>query len=399
MNKFISTNETYIQRLKGKNLTDYSLEELEYIKENLHINNFVYYVRKYLLETGSRHQAYGTPASSRIPGSFIGSTEKIIEIFNTREGKKPSDLIRELSHFTHEFLSGFKNVGETEISEVMNFLATLAPIHMIMEEEADLHIWNFKPIRDIDPSYARIFYDLYHNDIDPRRISNYQWYRTDSLEDAEWRERDQNELMKFIQRCMQSVIAHMENGYEETSISKALKNLYDDYHRIEQEQDFANFDHLPVNYVIQRPRNTLLLYGGQFFQRIGELETAYDWYTKDIMSEAFLGKLNYYMTDYKTAERLMMAYTIRPGVEVKNQMDEILRRALFNAALNSREILYLLENQTASIKGEDIFYRKGKMRNYMGQATREIFIMALMYRVLIENNQLTDTGYRHFFSG
>ena len=153
-----------------------------------------------------------------------------------------------------------------------------------------------------------------------------------------------------------------------------------------------------------RIKNTLYLYGGDFYRRQKDIKKAFNWYTRDIYFKELPQYLIFYLTSLKTIERLLMAYTLGPLENEKTFLKELINNALVqifqNITVYSQKILNMIQNNPQidisqlklNIPGKD-----DQSMMYAGEASRELFLIALIYNKVIMDTDYKDIRYGAFF--
>lgn len=207
----------------------------------------------------------------------------------------------------------------------------------------------------------------------------------------------------LFMRAVQSIIIMNENNTDRNKLAEKWKNLESNMTRHERENGLSGKEYKGN---IQRSgqiryRNTIYLYGGDFFRRMKDFDTAFEWYTKDIYFKELPELFGFYLTDMKTTERLICAYGIaksRGGDEfLKKLITDCMYRISQNAAKYAETILDFIGTHPGIDLSLSRIPDNGRYKLYAGEASREIFFLSLLYNNIVNGVSYEDIDYGNFF--
>lgn len=393
-----------------KNLWDLSVEEIEYVYSNLHMNNYVYAGLMTYHQSRMPLNRVVRLRKEKIPECLHEEAQRLIEL-SPYLGNGDSRTVRiNYTYYAFQLFSRLKHIKIEEIEDTLEFLASLAYIPIVAEKNDNLLLWLSSVVRRKNKEVIRAFNSI-KEDMDLADFIKIPlWNNDKGIEDDEIEKTPSLLLYYFMPRAVQSVLIMLENNVDRELAASAFRNIEKNMLRYERENDLGDrrkYRHLGnVKYPSNiRYRNTLYLYGGNLFERMGRMDEAFSWYAKDIYIMNLPNNFWFYLTSLKTCERLLCAYRVhradKEAVLFKDLINHCMLKALNSSSSHAVKVLrYIASNPKADLSAIRFYVNEEKTHDilYAGEASREIFISALLYNRIINNVDYHNIDYDKFFS-
>lgn len=383
--------------LTKKKVWDLTPREIEYLYNNVHLNNYVYAGLNCFHKSRMPLNKIITLKHEKIPKAIQKDVLKLVQL-SPYLGNDDSRIIR-INYTYYAFLL-FKALSRIKVKDtpgIIELLATLAYIPIVAEKNDNFALWLHPVLRKPDERIHKIF-NAIKKDINIPPFLNLCLYNNEQMDNYT----SPLKSTFLFMRAVQSIIIMTENNEDKKKLAEVWKNLEFNMTRYERENGLSGSEYKGN---MQRAgqiryRNTIYLYGGDFFRRMKDYETAFEWYTKDIYFEQLPDLFGFYLTDMKTTERLICAY----GISKKKGGDDFLKKLIIkcfyricqNASNYAESILEFISTHP----GLDISLSRlpdnGRYKLYAGEASREIFLISLLYHNIINGVNYEDIDYRKF---
>lgn len=387
--------------LKGKMVWDLSLDEIEYVYRNRHMNHYVYAALKTYHTSSPPLNRPVSLRSNTIPQYLRSSVERLLE-FSPYIGKCDPSFVRAgITYNTYLLYSVLKQVQLENISLVAQLLAACAYLAIVSEKNDDLPLWNKKVQRDKTKDVNAIIDKLLESKVDIEEIGNIPLFGNN--DDKKPSPGNLRNIFRFLPKAIFSLIVLMENGDDPQIIERALLNAELAMRKYECDNGYESTRFTKILHTGQlRYRNTIYLYGGMFFEKQGMYDRAIDWYLKDINDPKLPNSsFAFFLTDMKTTERLISAYPLITNKETQSNLKGLIHQCLVQiakgAAKYSLTILDFLKSHPLTDLRNESFYLKGKRLFYAGEPSREVYFISLLYNRFILGTDYQDTDYARFF--
>jgi hypothetical protein len=297
----------------------------------------------------------------------------------------------------------YREVGAADalsLTEVMRLFAGLAFIILIIERQDNIPLWYHPPIRDINMGLVKQLFTMLMSAFD------YDDYVRVFEEELKQQRTDVTEPLKRLfvvtVRCVQPCIIMAENGASRALVRAAFLNNEKAMRVFERRYELGSLPGMTLN--VSRPgqvryRNTVYLYGGNHLERIGEFDEAREWYLKDIDDTKLPENAGFYLTAFKTCERLLLGYRLTPSKEkprLRGLIDETLRATFKNLGTYARDILNAIDDNPGIDITSPRIEPDGRMFLFGSEGVREPLLAALLYRNIVEGIPYADTDYALF---
>ena len=385
--------------LKGKHIWDLTPEEIKYLYNNIHLNNYIYAAFLCYHRSKKPLNKILTIKKEEIPLPLHEYTEKLVKL-SPYLGNDDSRIIRiNYTYYAYNLFKAFHRITKENVQKTIELLATLAYIPITAEKNDDFALWLHPVIRNPDDRINKL-YNAIKKEIDIPSFLELCLFNNEKID--EYINSPLRSTFLFM-RAVQSIIIMTENNEDRKKIAEAWKNVEYNMIRHEREHGLRGSEYkgnIKRSGQI-RYRNTIYLYGGDFFRRMKDYDTAFEWYTKDIYVKELPDLFGFYLTDMKTTERLLCAYKIakeRGGDSfLKDLIASCMQKILKNTAMYADNILDFI----AAHPGVDISLSRipdnGRYKLYAGEASREIFLISLLYNNIMNEVKYEDIDYRKFF--
>jgi len=386
--------------LDGKMVWDLSLDEIEYVYRNLHMNHYVYAALKTYHTSSPPLNRPVSLRSNTIPPYLRAPLERLLE-FSPYIGKyNPSFVRANITYHTYLLYSVLDQVQLENISLVAQLLAACAYLSIISEKNDNLPLWNKKVVRNKNEHIKAIIEKLLEPAVDVEEVDMMPLFSGGDNEKL--LHGHIKNLFSFIPKAIFSLIVFMENGDDPKLIERALLNTEQAMRKYEHDYEHSDTRSTKTRRAGQlRYRNTLYLYGGMFFEKQRMYDRAIDWYLKDINDpELPDSSFGFFLTDMKTTERLISAYPLITNKEIRSNLKDLIHRCLVRiakgATKHSLTILDFLKSHPSTDLRDECFYLNGKRLLYAGEPSREVFFISLLYHKFVLGTDYHDIDYARF---
>jgi hypothetical protein len=375
-------------------------EELRSLHETRHINA---YVLAGLLTVKTSEWPKGGAfrlGATDQPPSFTRAVDRVLEIVPDLDPpSSPKETRVELTHRLFELYRQLPDTSPARVPELMRLLAAIAFIPLVAERNDGFALWWHRPVRAIEPLHEQL-YSMLAQPLDYvdvfRRFEQQATKRGASLEQPV------SLLYVVTVLLVQAIIIMLENGADHEEAWNAFQNDERAMREHETRHELGGLaDHpLGLRGADQlRYRNTMYLYGGNLLERMGRRREAVSWYLRDIDHHSDLPRsLGFYMTAFKTCERLLSAYAIdERHPRARASLLALIHRALARSFEQTRKYAEEALGIVAAHPGLDLSQPKLELGErtvlWAGEASREPLLVALLYRNKVEDVDFGTTDY------
>ena len=391
--------------LHGKDVWDLTLDEIEYVYQHRHMNNYVYAGVETYHRSRMPLDRVVRLRRSRSPDCLHDGAGELLRLSPYLGREDPRTVRINYTYHAFGLLAALDQIELEQMDQTIDLLCALAYIPIVAEKNDGLAIWLNPAVRRMDPETEQVFESI-GPEIDLQAfIEQPLWKNDTGIVDDEIHNVPSLLLYYFIPRAVQSILVMVENGVDHERAAVAFRDVEHNMLRYEQRADIGNKPEYrrrggtryPSN---QRYRNTLFLYGGNILERMGRLEEAFDWYTRDIYITNLPDIFGFYLTALKTCERLLCGLRVAPdGTDTRLLRDLVERsvHAAFRAATPHANKVrqYVAEHPEADLAAIRFFTNKEKTRDILcaGEAARECFLLSLLYNRIINDVPYADVDY------
>ncbi len=387
--------------LKGKMVWDLSLDEIEYVYRNLHMNHYVYAALKTYhtssppLNRPVSLQANTIPAYLRVP------IDKLLRLSPYIGRHDPSFVRAGITYCTYLLYSVLDQVELENISLVAQLLAACAYLAIYSDKNDNVPLWNKKVVRSKTEYTIAIMEKLLEPVVDIDEvcmIPKQSGYKNENVVKGSL-----GNLFAFFKKVILSIIVFIENGYDPQLIERALLNAEQAMHTYEHKYEFIDHNSPGrIRYPGQlRYRNIIYLYGGMFFERQGWHDRAIDWYLKDINFPDLPTLFSHYQTDMKTIERLISVYSLTTNKVMQNNIKDLINHCFVQTAHDTakynRHVREYFRSHPSTDMRSVYIYPDDFRQWYGGEASREVYFISLLYNKFILGIDYRDINYARFF--
>jgi hypothetical protein len=394
--------------LTEKKVWDLSLKEIDYIYKNLHMNNYVYAALKIYHQSNPPLNKIIKLNKKMIPECMHAYAEKLINLSPYLGNDDPKIVRINYTYYSYELFKVLKYVKETELFNVIEFLTTIAYIPIIAERNDNLNLWSYRIVRIINESTAKKIKILkLKNNIS--NAVNILANKGDELDEI-----NKNKitlLFFYVIRAMKTILMMCENNVNKNEIIEILENIENNMIAYEIKNDLGGKKY---KFNIKNPgqlryRNTLYLYGGDFFRRINNNKMSFQWYTKDIFYNDFHEMIsdNFYLTSMKAIERLIMAYSILKDIKNAQSLKSIINKCFLKLFIkisddSENKINFIKSNPKIDISQKKFTQTIKESNNqvkeiiYAGEGSRELFLLSSLYSFLINKINFNKINYSKY---
>lgn len=378
-----------------KTIWDLSLEEIEDVFANRHMNNYVYVAFKnYHLNTFPAGQPIKLNEDI-VPAIMLEEAQNLCQLI-PYIGTEDSFAVRTNYLFRSYFLfEKLREVDEVNLNQTIDFLAHMALFSTTIEKNDKILIWPYLIARPIDDNLERRFELLKQPE--------------HNLNDFAGELLDKNlpndqVLLKYIHTSVSTLLTLIENGLSD-EIGNAFNNVEKNMFRFEKELGFVKGENLSENFnhgTQIRWRGTLYLYGGNFFEQQQDYNKAYNWYLRGINTSKLLDHFTYYLTAFKAVERLICAYRVGEHLNVdQNLLYEFINAALIGAfektGVYAGKVLNFIRNNPDSDLKSKVLSNDETQLQYAGESVREVYLISLLYKTVVNKQKFEDLKYDDYF--
>jgi hypothetical protein len=377
--------------LKKKMVWDLSLDEIEYIYRNRHMNNYVYAALK-TYHTSS--PPLNRPVSLRpdtIPPCLCSFIEKLLEFSPLIGHDDPSYVQVGITLCADQLQAVLHKVQLEDIPIVVQLLTACAYLSITSGKNNKILLWKQPVVRPKNRLITKIIKKL---------------LKSTFIEEAKAQSSvTRNLLYDFMPKVMGSIIICMENGDNPELIEQALLSTehamrtYEHNHgHVDPRSPVRVCDPKQIRY-----RNTLYLYGGMFFEKQGQYDRAVDWYLKDINHPVLPSCFCWsHLMAFKTIERLMSAYHLITDTQLKEYLEDLIHRSFveafkLGATYSQRKLGYFETRPSIDIRSIWLSLNEQRSILYGGEKSREVFFVSLLYNKFILGTDYRDIEYARFF--
>ena len=373
-----------------RSVWDLTLEEIEELHTKRHLNNYVH--AGLLVPLLSAWPSSPTRSLTRVDpylyylpieqaaAALLGHVPELLD------GSDHSGTRLRVTRDLFRLYRSLPVLDADHVPAIMRLFASLAFIILKAERNDNMPLWIPSPIRKAYPTHDNTFLRLLRPDV---TLEDLLPFWKDEFEKSKIEMLPARLVFPLTMRSVQAILIMVENGTSHTVAAEALVNL--EHAMLDYEQRHKLLGSI-------RYRNTLYLYGGNMFQRMGRLDTAYAWYLKHIdypeLPKQFKG--SGFMIPLKTCERLITACEIAPVGERPRLI------SLTNATL--AVVLGMARAYAQDILSEIDKYPEADLRPawvklgekswlYGGEACREPVLASLLYQKMVQCVPYADTDY------
>jgi hypothetical protein len=390
-----------LEDLKSKKIWNLTFDEIEYVYNNLHMNNYVYAALKMYHESNPPLNKIIKIKKEIMPECLYKSSEKLVNL-SPYLGNDDSRIIRiNYKYYAYNLFRKLKYVKDDEIPEVMSFFSSLVYIPIIAEKNDKYNLWHYKVTRKLTnkvkqqfkviintPSIDEIL-DIILLGYDKIKYNNFDEYK---------------KILIIVKLFIQTIITNCENNIDSKEIEKAWEGMEHIMLLLEKK---SNIDtNKEIHWIQLRYRNTIYLYGGDFFRRIENYKKALEWYLKDIELEKRYTKAPICQTRMRTIERLLCAYIVGEKINMDtNYIKDIINEKLYllfqYLSLSSDELIDYIKKFGFDLSAEGLLFINERekdilIRRYSAESSREFFLLALLYNNIINKIDYKDIEYNKF---
>jgi hypothetical protein len=395
-----------LKELKTKKIWDLTLDEIDCVYNNLHMNNFIYAALKMYHESNPPLNKIIKIKKEKIPECLYKYAEKLVNL-SPYLGNDDARILRiNYKYYAYNLFRMLKYVRDDEIPEVMSFFSSLAYIPIIVEKNDDFDLWKHEVVRELTEELKKQFKVLISNP-DINDFLDIIWSDNNK---NKYNDLDKDrEILVAMKLSIQIIIAHCENNIDKKELVNAWENLENIMLLLEKDNDIDTNNE--INRFQFRYRNSLYLYGGDFFRRITDYKKALEWYLKDIeLEKKIKNSPPICQTRMRTIERLLCAYIIGEKIKmdtknIKDIIDDKLHVLFKYLSISNEELIDYINKLDLDLSDERLIYTKerkrekekdGLIKRYVNESSREFFLLALLYNNIINKVDYKDIEYSKF---
>lgn len=385
----------------SKDIWDLTVDEVEYVYKELHMNNYVYAAVMSFYRSKPPLNKIIDIKEQSIPRCLHEPVRKLIRL-SPYLGREDTKNVR--THYTYnafELFQQLRHIKMQEVEQVIECLAALAYIPIIAEKNDGLSVWLNPVIRKATPFISRRF-EVLLEDFNIDDFVKLPVVEKGGIVEEELSPTDT--LFEFTPRVTSCIITMIENGIDLKLAEKAYRNA--ERHMIEYEQKHNLGHQAHFNWNIKMPsqtryRNSFYLYGGTLLEKMGNTEEAFAWYCRDLLYVDIFNSFGFYLTSLKTSERLLCAYRIMGNnydrILFKDLIKQCIKKSFINASEYADVVLdYIRSNPDTDLSQQRFILKNNKYMLYGGEPSREIFLIALLYNNIILNVDYQDIDYNKY---
>jgi hypothetical protein len=355
-------------------LWDLSPEQLDFVFHKRHINAFVY--------AGARMAHAGqmpvgkrvTLKTKQVPEPLRHPTKRLLEIVPSL-GKGDTTIVRVNATFrSYQLFEALKEISLEDVPATATLLGSLAFVPVFADKNDNYPLWPHKMVRDLNKHIWKKYQLLMEQEDILKMVHAPPLKKYENTQDPSYW------LLKYVQSAVLTIITLIENdALKPEEVSEAFFRTRDI-----MTQYAANHHIASNNNTFKRTQGTLYLYGGNHFERQGDHQTAYEWYTNDLLWIDLPDQFFWYLDDMKLVERLSSAYALLPPSIEKNLLEELIHRCLLKAyrqtATYAKHVLdYLSRHPEADLK-QRLFVKENNQRlQFAGEMVSEVYLRSLLY--------------------
>ena len=297
--------------LYGKNVWDLTTEEIEYVFENLHMNNYTYAALMTYRQSKMPLNQDLKVRKRDIPDYLVDSTETIVRLAcRLSSFSDVTELRVKLTLAYYELFKQFKYLKIEDLDCMISLLSALTFTSILSDKNDNVLLWASPVIRQNSTNNETLFSHI----VDDINVYDFVQLKISKGERIQLDNRSKLQILFiFIQKAVESIIVKIENGLGQKIAADAFQKVENNMRQFEYDNDIGNKEKFLGNIKTKsqlRDRSTLYLYGGNNFERMKQYEKAFSWYVRDIYFPEITDLFHYHLTDFRTCERLMCAYRI-----------------------------------------------------------------------------------------
>ena len=387
---------------KEKWIWDIGFDEAEQIYRQLHMNNYVYSALSVFHRSQMPLNRFLSPRQQKIPACLLQPTEKLLDLSPHLGNDDPKQVRIHYIILSYHLFRELRHISFEQIDIVAGLLGALAYIPTVADKNDNHLLWKRPVIREKTERLIRLFNAI-----------NEKTGVEDFVEMALYEDEKINEnttpyffASRFVTRAVGCIIGMIENNIEKPKAAKAFELV--DRHLNDYEQKCgltfdAHPNHGDMRFNSQlRYRNTLYLYGGNLFEKMGDGEKAFSWYVKNIYFIDLPKKFEFYLTGFKTTERLLCALRVSPqhkeNILLRDLIKTCLLKSFHDCSAYSRVVLDFIEtNNNLDLSEERFFLKNKKFMLFGGESSREPYLISLLYNKIMNEIEYENPGYEGFF--
>jgi len=388
--------------LRRKNVWDLTLPEIEYLYSHLHMNSYVYAALKIC---GESHPPFGKKLKVKqdiVPDFMFDQLSTLTALSEYLADEEPNNVRVHCTYLAYRLMLSISKAAFNDLHSIIRILALTAFIPVLAEKYANFPLWRHRAIREPHPDHLRCYREI-NDSIDIDSYIRLPFFR-DTISEEE-RIEPTEALFAFMPRAISAIITKIENEGNSEQISTAFMQVEKAMRTYELQHNLGCIGETPLNVQHSgqlRYRNTLYLYGGNHLERLGLYRNAFEWYVRDIYTLHLPTYSGFYLTDFKTCERLIRAFYIHPNERDSTLFHDLLDHMMFQAFLNSAEyaekiVDYVDTNPEVDITKNRLSRKNGRPMLYSGEAMREIFLISLLYMYYVEKVDFEYMDYSSLF--
>ena len=379
--------------LTNKFIWDLTPEEVEFAYSKRHMNEYAYAA----LTLFHNDNAMNRLAVSRygdLP-SYLDKPVKKLLSFIPYMGQEDASIIRINFLYRSYFLfESLHQIQPDDFGQVVDLLADFAGMAVHVEKNDGILLWPYPVVREMTPELINKFNLL----LSSSRVEDFlagvdeDVFRTMQSDPSKM-------ILIYIHHAVSTIISFIEN--EKLPVEE-ISGAFDfvENQMIEFEERHAMRDKTNPNAKVKfstqvRSRGTLYLYGGRHFERAGNLPKAFEWYTKNIYHDDFPDQFVYYLTDFKQCERLLCAFRVMPDGKEKGDFNEFIKKCLLagysqTARYATRILDYIAHHPDTDLSQKQFTTESGEVLQYSGESVREVYLISLLYKRIVDPGMYTD---------
>lgn len=387
-------------------------EQREHFARTRHMNGYSY----------AMHRMYSAWSQSVFPDlsirhenvpSFLSDPlQKFATFSNALNSPNKSQTRIGVTLAAYEMFAIMDTIEKKDIDTVLQVLACVAYISIFSDKNDGYPFWGATLVRKISDQTNNVLEAL----INEMPVSEFvKQFAGIANIPGEFSNQPVWIIHFFIMNVMGVLIGAIENGLDGQSAAKVFIGMEKSMRDFERQYDIGSKNCFPggiCHHNQQRYRTTLYLYGGNHFERIGDWQKSFDWYTKDIYFfklPRLLGNLQY-LSIFRIAERFLSAHRLsrQTGIAAGGLVD-ILHDCIYTAFINMSESAREILNYISAHPEFDLgSYRINSSGNrdsgdigeihFAGEPIHEVFQFALMYHywTCTDSNEIPYKRFLNF---
>ena len=384
------------EMLGAESVWDLNDEQVDAFYRLRHMNNYVHagltVVRRSPWPRGRAQRWAGAPIDEAFEHA-LNELLTCVPLLGPGQDTRAARI--EVTRRAFSLYRALPDVSVGRLPTLIRAMAAVAYVPLVAERNDGFPLWWHRPARAIRPVQRRIFAAMLR---DVRYESMLDTFADAMTVRGAVPGQPHTILAAVTIELVAAIIVMLENGVLPEVALQATQNVvramraYEDRHGLTgpaSELGVAEPGQL-------RYRNTLYLYGGNLLERMGRRDQARRWYLADIDTPELPRHLSFYLTAFKTAERLMSAYRVGDPPERARLTLPILRvwqRCLVQTRKYARQLLAVMDEQP----GLDLAAPKvrvgGRSLLIAGEACREPLLAALLFGAFVNGVDYAHVDY------